>query len=173
MADVGMNLAPVSAFGSEFPFIDRMKMSNGWSLFGAPVPVDAVGNPIVVPANSMISTMIPLDPVSAAPTDIYQLTYSGTATFQIGGATILSSTPGKIVFKYSEPTGTMASLILRSMSAADPVHDIHVVRQDQVAAFNQGAIFNPDFLAQVSHWQTLRFMDWEAINGTRITSWAD
>jgi Ca2+-binding RTX toxin-like protein len=168
-----MNLAPVVNYGTEFPFIDRMKMSDGWSAFGVPIPVDAHGNPTSVPAGmSMIATVIPMDPVSAAPTDIYELTWSGTATFAIGVGTILSSQPGKIVFRYTGANdGTMMNLIIKSIAAADPVHDIHVVRQDLAAAFANGAMFNPEFLSQVSNWQTLRYMDWEATNGTTITSW--
>jgi len=162
MADVGMNLAPVLYYGAQFPFLDRMKMASGWSASGATVPLDDSGNPLAIPTGaSLISTIIPLDPVSAAPTDVYELTYSGgAATFQIVGANILSTAPGKVVFQYTSTTTTMASLIVRSMSATDPIHDLHVVRQDEVAAFNQGELFNSEFLDQVSHWQTLRFMDW-------------
>ena len=58
-----------------------------------------------------------------------------------------------------------------TMSNSDPVHDIHIVRQDQEALFNAGEIFTPDFLSKTSNWSVLRFMDWNLTNGSTTTSW--
>jgi len=172
MTDVGMNLAPVQYYGTEFPFIDRMKTSGGWGAYGLPISLDAQGNPTAIPTGvNLVQTLVALDPVSAPMTDVYELTWSGTATFQVPGTTVISSQPGKLVFQYTNTTTTMANIVIRSISATDPVHDIHLVREDQVADFQHGEIFNSDFLAQASNWQTLRFMDWENINNTTITSW--
>src|SRR6478736_7809291 len=155
MTEIGMNLAPVQYFGTQFPFIDRMKTSPGWSAFNTSVSVDAQGNPTAIPKGlAYVQTLVALDPVSAPMTDVYELTYDGTARFQVSGATVLSSQPGKLVFQWTNSTTTMANVVIYKISASDPVHDIHIVRQDDVAAFAQGSIFNSEFLAQVSNWQT-------------------
>ncbi len=178
-SSIGTNLAAINYWSTEFPFIDRVKSAGAWVPANAaggmtvPVALDANGYPTAIPTGATILyTMIPLDPPSAGTTNIYELTYTGTATFRIQGATIISSAPGKIVFKYTG-TSSMDQLIVNSINSADPLSSLHIVRQDQVADFNAGKIFNPALLDKLSAFDTLRFMDWGNINNSTIESWSN
>ena len=182
MTDIGMNLSGVSYYSTESPFIDRYKTSGGWtgvqsdySYSTTAVPVDKAGYPTGFPAGAWgIAAQIGVDYFSAATPDRYVLTYSGTADLNISGAgaRIVSSKPGEIVFDITNDSSNFVNLSTINMSTTDPIHDIHLVRQDQVDLYKSGEIFNPDFLAKASNWDTLRFMDWEMTNASAPVSWA-
>lgn len=182
MATIGMNLALAgnSYYGSEYPFLNRFKTSGGWSAQGwnweglsTPVALDAHGYPVALPSGAQqIYTMVGLDPVSLPMTDRYELTYSGTGEIQLGSARIISSEPGKIVFEFTGD-GTSMMLVLRSISASDPIHDIEIVREDQLGLYQSGEIFNPAFLEKASQWSVLRYMQWGETNTSQVEHWAD
>ena len=172
-----MNLEGVAYWSSEHPFLDRFKTSGAWGAYdgttpvASPVPLDANGYPTHMPDGAnMLLAMFEVDPTSAGKDDVYELTYSGKATVSVGG-TVLSASDGKIVFRIDSDNG-MDMLELTNIDPAHPVTDIHVVRQDQVALYNQGQLFNPDFLSKVSGWDTLRFKDWANTDNTDLSSWS-
>lgn len=182
MTDIGMNLSSVNYYGTSAPFIDRFKTSswNGanWGVTLADgrtttnVPTDKYGNPLSIPTGAQnIFTYLQIDPVAEKMTDRYVLTYDGSATFKFVGAKIISSEPGKIVIE-AVSTTTSVGMVVTSMNADNPLSNIHVVREDQVALFKAGEIFNPDFIAKASQWDMLRFMDWGNTNASRDVSWA-
>jgi Ca2+-binding RTX toxin-like protein len=179
MTSIGMNLSAVNYWGSEDPFIDRFKTSGNWYAvdnsyrrIDSQIPFDSKGYPSGMPTGAKeLSVQIGLDPLSAIGIDTYVLTYAGTASFRMTGGTILSSKPGEIVFKLTDPVNNFVTLTATSISTTYPLTDIHVVRQDQIDLFKAGTIFNPDFLAKASQWDTLRFMDWGATNFLKSVSW--
>ena len=66
---VGMNLATVAYYSTEFPFIDRMKTASAWVASGfdsSLIPLDKNGYPLGIPAGAKdIYTMVGMDPLSA------------------------------------------------------------------------------------------------------------
>lgn len=178
---IGMNLAAVNYFATEEPFIDRFKASSDWGATDAAgnkiadtLHFDASGMPILAPNVSALQVIVNVDPFESSPNNEYVLTYSGTAKVSITNGTIVSSTAGKIVFaiKSENDAGySNVQLTFSKLNAADPLSDVHVVRTDQVDLFNAGEIFNPDFVAKVSQWDVVRFMDWEKTNDLEATSW--
>lgn len=175
MTSIGMNLTGVSYWSTEFPFIDRIKMAGNWSVIGGtePIALDEHGFPRGVPAGaSSIYVMVPIDPPSAGTSKNYVLTYEGTATFSLPYATILSSEPGRIVFRTDNPTYMQAISVSR-MDPAAPLTALHLVRADQEALFNQGEIFNPTLIEKIDHYGTLRYLDWNATNGSSVRELTD
>jgi len=181
MTDIGMNLSAVNYWGSEEPFIDRFKTSGTWyavndqyQRLATAVPLDAYGYPSGMPAGAKeMSTQIGVDPLGSSGCDTYVITYSGTASMRMTGGTIISSSAGQVVFKLTDPVNNFVTLTVTADSASNPLTGIHVVRQDQETLFKAGGIFNPDFLAKASNWDTLRFMDWEATNTLQPVTWAN
>jgi Ca2+-binding RTX toxin-like protein len=177
--DIGMNLDGITYYNSEHALIDRFKTSGAWTAQGqsgdlaAAVPLDANGYPTGIPAGgNVLYTMVSLDPVALETTDRYVLTYEGKANFFFNNATIVSNEDGKLVIDF---TGSNESLQIKvdGLEASDPLHDIHLVREDQVSLFNEGEIFNPDFIEKASQWSTLRFMEWGRTNNSPVTSWGE
>lgn len=175
-SSVGMNLANVNYYSTEFPFIDRMKSASSWGASGfdaSSIPLDANGYPLGIPTGSAgIHTMVNMDPLSANTSTTYVLTYSGKADFILVGAKILSTEAGKITFEYKSEDTRMLVAVTKLDSSA-PLTDMHIVRSDHQALFAAGEIFNPAFTDKISSFGTLRYMDWTATNGNNIQNWAD
>jgi len=174
-----MNLVGVRYYNGEAPFIDRFKTAGVWaSNFSngtvANSALDANGNPIWQTGTTSMQVMVGIDPVAASPIDTYVLMYSGTATIQVVGGTIISSQPGQITFSVTSSNGNGVPIKITSTDPADPVRDFHVVRQDQMALYQSGETFNPDFVAKASNWSVLRFMDWGNTNSNMApVTWAN
>ncbi|KQS04188.1 hypothetical protein ASG11_07930 [Sphingomonas sp. Leaf357] len=172
-----MNLAGVSYYGTQYPFLDRFKTSSEWMVQGVngqpigALSLDANGYPTAMPTGATnIFTMVGLDPVALETSDIYVITYKGNASINILGGTILSSEPGKITFRFTGE-GSSTAINVSAIDPANPLSDMHVVRQDQVALYESGEIFNPAFLDKASQWSELRYMDWGNTNNNTLTSW--
>jgi len=179
--NIGMNLSAVSYWGTEEPFVDRFHTAGNWLAKDATgkdvsstLALDANGYPTKLAGVATLNVMIGMDPQSAAPTDEYVLTYSGTAgKISISNAHIVSQTAGKVVFDFTggdyKPA---AGITFSSLDAANPISDVHVVRADQQALFDAGELFNPTFVSKLSQWGEARFMEWEYTNASPTVSWA-
>jgi Ca2+-binding RTX toxin-like protein len=175
-----MNLASVTYWSTEEPFLDHFKTAGAWSAW------DTAGNnissSITLNANGYVTDLanvgklvvaVGVDPKSATPIDEYVLTYSGNAKISISNAKIVSQTAGKVVFDYiggdAKPD---VAISFSNLSAGNPLGDIHLVRADQVGLYNSGEIFNPAFVSKVSELSVVRFMDWGSTNESDQVSWA-
>lgn len=177
-AEIGMNLNELSYYGNQFPFLDRFKTSSNWVARDskyAPVngpKLDANGYPTALAAGAMnMYTMLELDPAALDMSDVYVMRYTGDASFTFLYSKIISQKPGEIVFKYSG-TG-QEQLTNWWVDPANPITSINIVRQDQLALFDSGEIFNPAFLEKVEPFSTLRYMDWSNTNNSNVVNWSD
>jgi hypothetical protein len=169
LPSLGMNLTQVCYY-TPSPFIDRIRTASGeWYFQGVagPPPVGPAGLPTSMAGAAIVQMMVSLDPVTGGKSALYELTYDGEATFELQYAQILSSRRGKVVFRFSGPRMPVA-LIYRSVGSSPPTR-LSLVRQDHAALFAAGEIFTPEFLQQVSGFDTLRFMDWLQTNGSTVT----
>jgi len=165
---LGINLTPVTYY-TPSAFIDRLKTSPGtWSAQGAtdPIPVGPTGLPTSMAGASAVFAMVSLEPASAGAPVRYEVTYDGDATFALQYGQIVSASRGRVVFEYAGPGVT--SFIYRSIGRTPPTR-VNLIRLDHARLFAAGEIFTPDFLEQVSGFDTLRFMDWMATNGSPVT----
>src|SRR5579883_23142 len=82
--DIGLNLNAVSYWSTEEPFIDRMHTAGSWAAkdssgSAVSLTLNDRGDPASLSGVSSLSVVVAVDPKSAAPSDEYVLTYSGTA----------------------------------------------------------------------------------------------
>src|SRR5690606_7033388 len=80
--------------------------------------------------------------------------------------------PGEVRFDFTPGPGYVDIRIQRT-DPADPVRAITVVREDRIAAFDAGALFNPEWLALLDGFSALRFMDWMLTNNSTQSAWAN
>jgi Ca2+-binding RTX toxin-like protein len=175
-----MNLEAVVYWATEEPFIDRVHTAQPW------IAKDASGNDISstltrdqngdftnLTGVSQLRLAAAVDPKGASTVDEYVLTYTGTAKVSVIGCTIVSQTPGKVVFDLTgADTKSTVDIAFTNLDPANPVSDPHLVRVDQQDLFNAGEIFNPDFVAKVSQWGMVRFMDWGNTNTSGAVDWS-
>jgi Ca2+-binding RTX toxin-like protein len=181
VASIGMNLSAVNYWGSQFPFIDRFKTSGEWQVrdsAGTQLKNAVVdmkdGYPLRMPDGAAtIATSFGVDPSEHATVDTYRLTWEGSGAVTLTGVKVLSKTANSIVFESSTKGDMSVFMSVKNMSNSDPMHDIHVVRTDQIDLFDAGEIFNPAFLAKAAQWDTLRFMDWMGTNKSLDVTWSD
>ena len=179
LTSIGMNLATVSYYSTEEPFIDRFKTSGLWRANDAAgnlisdgsVGFDCHGNPVAFAGKISLTTSVEVDPIALPTTDQYVITWSGTATVAVSGSKILSQSAGTATFQVTKDVASVA-ITFKGVDSSNAIHDIHVVRADQVDLFKSGEIFNPDFVAKASSWDVLRFMDWGNTNDSSAVTWA-
>src|SRR5690242_10143889 len=128
MTGIGMNLASVTYWSTQEPFIDRFKTSGAWvANNGGTVVLDDQGYPVALPAGaSNVATSFAVDSVDTPYSDVYVLTYTGTAKIKLVNATILSNDGNKITFTPKDGAVSVY-MAVSQISAADPIGDIHVV----------------------------------------------
>ena len=173
---VGTNLYPNVFYSPEFPFLNRMKTAGSWLIQNgdiSQVQFNTDGYPESIPSGSNIYTVIGLDPVTASSNNTYVLTWTGSASFYINGAQIVSSEPGKIVFNITGAGSNQTAISVGGLDPSHPLDNMAVVRSDQVALYNTGEVFNPDFISKVSQLDTLRYMDWSSTNSNTTANWTD
>jgi hypothetical protein len=106
----------------------------------------------------------------------YILLYDGEGTTKYSfDAKTYSRTSGRDILAVT-PSGAGINVII---TATDPNHtgnyirNMRLVYASYASLLDSGEIFNPDFIARIRPFRTLRFMDWMQTNGsTEGTSWA-
>ncbi|MGX9854058.1 hypothetical protein ACR03S_01250 [Limimaricola variabilis] len=186
---LGMNLAGISDWSTQHPFIDLMKTARPWighlpGQWGgieaeemvAQGHVDRGGTLLSIPEGARhAGTLILTDQPEAAASlsGRYVLRHQGRGEVEVAGrARNVARAPGEIRFDYTPGPGAVEIEVTR-IDPADPLRAISVVREDRLAHAAAGALFNPDWLARISGLRVLRFMDWMETNGSDLRSWAD
>lgn len=186
---IGLNLAPVTDWSTQAPFLDLMKTARPWivhragqwggageaDLIAADL-LDASGWPIREPreigtVGTVILTDLPQEATALAGT--YVLRFDGKGIVEVSGR---AGNPrygnNEVTFDYTPGPGPVEIRIQRS-DPQDHVRNITVVKAEYRALFETGAIFNPDWLAELRGFGMLRFMDWMATNNSRVSAWSD
>lgn len=177
---IGTNLDALNYYTPMLPTLDLMKSSDRWIPqhdgvwdSNEPVPLDADGwvTRLPEPGDGLRYTRVNLvllyDNLASPPPDTrFVVLYTGTGTFRGGlDTTIVSSQPGRLVVR----SGASKTLSLH-LTATDPagtgdyVRDIRVVREDMLPRYTAGQTFNPDLVAKLAPFTTVRFMDWMNTN---------
>lgn len=183
---LGLGLTGIADWSTESPFIDVLKTSRDWT---AHLPdqwggvsreaIDAArdGNGWLTrlpdgatAVSAVMLTELPTAMTSAA--GPYRMTYDGDGRLHLDGVTNIQRRPGVIKFDYA-PTGEHSfRLDIQSINARNPLRNISVVHERDIARFEAGEIFNPEWLALVGDMRVLRFMDWMQTNGSEQGDWS-
>lgn len=190
---LGFNLAPVSDWSTQLPFLDLMKSARPWighlpgqwggwdhDELAARGYLDADGWPLRIPADlagisTMILTDLPADADTAA--GHYLLTHDGDGVLEIGGRAEnvrrgRGTLRGRAWFDATPGEGGVILTIRRS-NPDNPLRNIRIVAEQHAADFEGGEVFNPVWLDRLSGSAALRFIDWGATNNSTLSDWGD
>ena len=186
---LALGLAGVHDWSVQHPFLDVMKTARPWlghlpNRWGGVEyealrdggHLDANGWPVSLPLevtgiSTLVLTDFPEDTGKVA--GRYLLRYSGKGDLHVEAvAVVAQSAPGRVVFDYTPGEGAV-TLTITAIDASDPIRDISIVREDRQAAYEAGALFNPDWLGRIRGVRGLRFMDWMATNNSTLALLAD
>lgn len=190
---IGVGLAGVTDYASQLPFLDLMKTARPWTGHvgggwgGMEYPelkdrgyLDDHGWPNAVPPGvsgiaTLILTDLPAGEVSA--NGRYRLRYEGQ------GALEISTPSGKIAASggeawFTAKAGQGAAIII-TIIRTDPngtgeyLRNFTIVKEENIAAFEAGQVFNPAWIDRIKDMRALRFMDWMATNNSLESEWRD
>lgn len=189
---VGIGLSGLDYYASQLPFLDIMKTASTWighlpgqwggwdhQRLADEGYLDTQGwLKAIPPALESVSTVLLADlPVGAVSTrGVYRLTYEGEGQIEVraGGAPRRPSRPGLLWFEVT-PDNTIVNVVI---SRTDPrrigeyIRNITIVHERDIAAYEAGEIFNPQWLALIENMRMLRFMDWMQTNNSTQSDWA-
>jgi hypothetical protein len=175
---VGMNLAGIAYYSSEFPFADMMKSGMGWSsredngTWGRPFPsLTADGYPAALAPGQHALNAVAWDGSRFAPGRYVVLwDGDGSISFPMSNVKVAESAANRIAIDVVDTSGPLWVAIDRT-SAANPVRNLRFLWPGTEATYASQP-FNPVFLAKVAPFSLLRFMDWGATNASSVVEWA-
>ncbi|WP_353473423.1 calcium-binding protein [Salipiger sp. H15] len=186
---LAMGLSGLSDWSTQHPFVDLMKSSRVWvghlpGQWGG-VEIDALraqgvldddGWPLRIPEGvERLEALLLTDQPEAARhlRGTYVVLWQGKGELELTGrASRVRMEEGRALFDYAPGEGSVG-ISISATDPADPIRDIHVVREDQMPLYEAGALFNPDWLARIHDLRALRFMDWMMTNGSPVQGWDD
>jgi hypothetical protein len=184
---MGINLAGVSYYSTEFPFINHFLTASQWITHSETTwdtheeqyaNLDGNGWPITLTSlnESSRQQYSTLGVLLFLPGGRYIVLYDGRGTLTYGlDATLVSRSPGRDVINVvaSKNGIDLRITVTDPKHTGDHVRNVRLVGADNEAALKAGQIFNPKFLELIEHFRALRFMDWFQTNGSAIRLWSD
>ncbi|MBW4619944.1 MAG: cellulose-binding protein [Cyanosarcina radialis HA8281-LM2] len=195
---LGINLAGITYYSTELPFLDAFKSSspwipqcrkedpdctNSWStkenklldldrygwVKSLPAPEDS-------PIYTRVSTLLFRDMKDRYPSGKYVVLYDGEGTIEYGlAAKKVKSTPGRDTIQVNSRQN---SGVLISITSTDPKKNGNYIRNIRVVKAEQEKLlasqtFNPKFLEKIQKFKAIRFMDWMKTNKSKQQNWSE
>jgi hypothetical protein len=173
---IGVNTLFINDWSSAWPFLDQAKAAREWDSQG----------PLALDENGWVKELRP-----GQSADLYFAAYLGTpapyvryvVSYRGEGRIVYdlsaskdaqASKPGRDVINIvGTADGDYARLRITSTNPQNPIRDITIVPERQLARFERGEIFNPQYVARLRGFRAFRFMDWMRTNGSTQKDWAD
>jgi len=175
---IGINLSQVVDYSPEWVFVDAFKASRPWisqkegASWGQGGTLNLTKEGWIASlqpgqyATTIMFTGIPY------PTGRYTLFYEGEGTieFGLGSAKIISRESGKLIVDV--PKGEGIFLEIRATNPNNPIRNIQFIMPGFENTYKTQP-FHPIFLERITPFESLRFMDWQNTNNSKLTTWAD
>lgn len=199
---LGTNLAGISDYSTELPFIDLFKSSRPWipqCSQGEPdCPqgewdtqesnllnldkdgwIKSIPAPEDPPKYTRVSTLLFAGIPNRYPSGKYVVLYEGEGTIKYNfdaRKDEAASRPGRDMIDVDASKGQG---VLLTIYASDPqktgnyIRNIRVLQAEDESLYQQGEIFNPIFIDKIKKFRLLRFMDWMGTNNSQQKEWSD
>ena len=192
LSSMAIGLAGISDWSVQQPFLDVMKTARPWighkpGQWGGETEqdlrdlglLDSNGWPTAIPRSLRgIGTVILTDLPEEASiyAGRYRLAYKGDGIVEVSGrAANVRYGDGQVEFDFTPGQGPVSITINRTdrRKTGDYIRDMTVVRLDDLDRVARGEMFNPDWLAVITDFASLRFMDWMLTNESQQVTWDD
>lgn len=181
---LGTNLTQVADYNREWPFVDAMKTARPWipqqqgSAWGQgpALALDSHGWITSLQSGQYAETVMfdnALNDHASYPTGQYIVLYdgSGTLSFDLQSATIVSQTTGRMVVNV--PSGLNGIYLIESATdSSNPIRNIRFILPGFESTY-QTQPFHPLFLQRLQGYGVVRFMEWMLTNNSTVAHWAD
>ncbi len=173
-ARLGMNIAGIADWGTEFPFVDLFKQSRAWFIEGrepenSGLMLDTEGWVTRLQPGLAASTIISSLDNSHFPSGDYVILYDGEGVIKVPNHFNKSATPGRLVVHVNGQKGIFR-LDITKINPQNYIKNIRVVLKEHEETY-QKLHWNPIFLKRWSGVSCLRFMDLMQTNNSPQTTW--
>lgn len=179
---LGMGLAAVSDWSTEYPFLDFTKQARPWisqqegKAWGAgdPLELDQNGWVRSLKRGQRADLLFLTTTKDALPYSRFSVTYKGKGRVGYRSAArklISESRPNHDVVDVTGMDEDYAILSIEQTDPSDPIREISIVPIEHLDAYRQGNVFNPDWLKHMTPFRAMRFMNWTQTNDTRQQRW--
>jgi hypothetical protein len=171
---MGINLAGVTDWSTEFPFADVFKTSRPWVSQKQGQPWGKGGElktekgwvKELAPAQFAEALMF-VDMGNRYPGGKYVCLYEGAGTIEFGhAAKVGESKPGRIELEVLPERGMLTLKVTKT-----PVDKIRVIPADLEKDGKETTPFRPAFLKRYEGFAAVRFMDWQRTNNSKQAKW--
>jgi hypothetical protein len=176
---LGINLAGIADWTTEWPFVDAFKISRAWTSNrdgagwgqGGPLSLTPEGWVASLAAGQRAITPIYIS--GYHPTGDYVILYDGEGemAFPLFSNRIVSQSPGRIVLNIPNRNEGIW-LEIRQTNPANPIRNIRFIMPGFEATYQQQP-FHPLFLERLAGFGAIRFMDWMATNDSTVSQWSE
>ncbi len=172
---LGTNLDGLSDYSPARPFADAFKISRPWISGTAnqwgdnrKLQLDASGWVTSLLPGQIARTLLFCDMDGHFPSGQYLVSYQGHGQLAYSGAARLrSSNPGLDIVIVDSSKGAMVISLTATVSS-DPLRNIRITQPNSVGT---DSYFIHEFVASLKPYGVLRFMDWQATNGSTLQHW--
>lgn len=172
-AKLGINLAGVAYWASEFPFVDLFKQSGEWFVEGKEhaFVLDADGWITQLPLGMVASTMVSVFEGEHFPSGDYVILYEGEGVIKAPNHLHKSAQAGRLVVNINAKKGHF-KLEISKINPQNYIKNIRIVPIAHEKTYLQNR-WSPAFLARWHGVACLRFMDFMQTNNSPKAIWAD
>ncbi len=187
--NIGTNLAGITDYGTEIPFVNLMRHSRQWytkSIGDPAAPFDSgfadslslrpdgypTHAPQVVSGSPYQQKIVTIWAITDGwPPGQYTLLWEGTGTFSLwGGHQNLNYTSShRAIFDFNNPVGNILELTIETSDISDPIHNIRLLMPGTESTYETQPFYSL-WLDKLGDFKTIRFMDWGSTNGWGQTS---
>lgn len=179
----GTNLAGISDWGTEQPFVDMMRYSRLWYTKDVDNP-DAPWNSETIDQIVLRSDGYPMEmpqTVAGRPFEQkvatvwgvtdgweagnYIVLFDGAGSLSFGGnyTSLAHPSPNRYTFTMAVPAGGIFELVIESSDETNPVRNIRIIRDVYESTYATQP-FNPTWIERLRLFKSVRFMDWGQTN---------
>ena len=181
VTSLGTNLVQVSDFSGALPFANLMKQAVRFCsqrigddyCQGSAIKFDANGYPRSLPRNHVVRSNVVSDS-GVLPAGQYRATWKGSGKIVIpyGIATQVSKETRSVTFDITPTSEVPLEINITKTNPDNRLRDLRLVLPG-AGDGGRTNMFNPDYLDLLSHYTSLRFMDWAVTNHNRVVSFSD
>jgi hypothetical protein len=173
---LGINLAGVTYYSSEIPFIDIFKTGKPFVFqklgerygVGEKHDLRPDGYPARLLPNHVAETLLMIVD-GHYPGGQYVCLYDGKGKIELGfDAKVTSESAGRIVCEVKPKDGIRLRIV--ETDPNDPIHNIRLMRAEFEKSYKD-QVFDPQFLDRWHGMTALRFMDWQRTNNSPLKHW--
>ena len=170
-----MGLAAINDWSTQNPFIDLMKQSRAWHNWAGG------SNQFVLDKNDWPLSLVPQQeagtvflvsgnkPLFEQAIVLYE--GEGVIEYRWSAKKITAeSTPGRDVIGLGKGNHL---LVITQTNPKNPLRNIRIIPHVFLTQYQQGEIFNPEWVQKIAPFTALRFMDWMKTNNSTLKAWPD